>query len=59
VTTQRCPDDEACHHDCVDHYCWRVLHTGPLSGVYIADHWPLSLVRVHEARRPAEETSDE
>lgn len=43
----RCPDGGYCHGDalnagsppCVG-ACYRVLHAGPLSGVYPGDRWP-------------------
>lgn len=38
-----CPDGGTCHHECTVG-CWRIIHTGPLSGVYAGDAWPLDVV---------------
>ncbi|HEY0644197.1 MAG TPA: hypothetical protein VGD39_12300 [Nocardioides sp.] len=59
-----CPDDGTCHHRCpmdrrtenlafpVGLPCWRVLNTGPLSGTYTTDDWPVETRRYHrEAQR--------
>lgn len=40
----QCPDAGTCHHRCVSG-CWRVLHAGPLSGVYPDDTWPTNVRR--------------
>lgn len=37
---RRCPDDGACHHNCGDGPCFRVLCCEPLSGVFEGDRWP-------------------
>lgn len=44
---QRCPDGGKCHHRCRDR-CWRVIHCGPLSGVYPGDDWPDEIRKQHE-----------
>lgn len=45
---ERCPDGGYCHGSrldagsppCAEDACYRVLHAGPLSGVYPEDRWP-------------------
>lgn len=51
-----CPDDGTCHHDCpLVGPCFRVLHAGPLSGVYPGDTWPEQLRFDHAAHRSTKE----
>jgi hypothetical protein len=39
-----CPDGGTCHHGCDASKCFRVTHSGPLSGVYENDRWPNCVV---------------
>lgn len=45
----QCPDDGVCHHDCCQS-CFRVLHCGPLSGVYVDDDWPVGVKVDHRLK---------
>lgn len=50
---RRCPDEGACHHDCGDGPCWRVLIAGPLSAAdYPRDDWPPEVKAAHGAVVP-------
>ena len=37
-----CPDAAFCHHECTMG-CWRVAHTGPLSGGIFPEGWPAEI----------------
>jgi len=47
----KCPDDGACHHDCGNTGCFRVLCCEPLSiAGYKNDRWPWRVRLAHRLR---------
>ncbi|EMY33571.1 hypothetical protein D477_014256 [Arthrobacter crystallopoietes BAB-32] len=53
----RCPDDGACHHNCVGG-CFRVRACGPLSGVYPGDRWPAAVVETEVGYPERQQAAD-
>lgn len=55
----QCPDGGACHHECGDGPCFRVLTCEPLSDTGWGAKWPAEIALIHRNREATRKLPDE